>query len=69
MTWRLEAESVSTGLATELTEARRGLQAESDKHDLLRATLEVVYDDLEVAQLEETSSLVTRAIDIMARVC
>jgi len=29
-TWRLEAEGVSAGLATELAEVRRNLQAKSD---------------------------------------
>ena len=52
----------------ELTEARRGLQVESDEHDLLRAALGVVLDDLEVAWLEESSSLMARAVDIMAQV-
>ena len=49
-TRRLEAEGVSTGLATELAEARRSLQAKSDEHDLLSAALGVVCDDLEVVR-------------------
>ena len=48
-TQRLEAESIFAGLATELAEARRNLQAQSDEHNLLSAALGVVYDDLEVA--------------------
>ena len=44
------------------------LQTESDEHDLLRAAVGVVFDDLGVARLEETGSLVARAIDITARV-
>ena len=66
VTQRLEAESISIGLATELPEARRGLQAESDEHDLLRAALGVVCDDLEVVRSEGTSSLAARAIGITA---
>ena len=44
------------------------LQAESDEHDLLRAAIGVVFNDLGVAQPEETGSLAARAVDIMARV-
>ena len=69
MTQRMEAEGVSVGLVTELAEAQRGLHEESDEHDLLRATLGVVCDDLEVARSEGTSSLAARAVDIMAQVC
>ena len=68
MTLRLEAESISARLATELTEARRGLQAESDEHNLLCTALRVVCDDLEVARPEGTSSLMAHAIDITTRV-
>jgi len=46
---RLEAESVSTGLGTKLAKVRGILQAESDEHDLLCATIGVVFDDLGVA--------------------
>ena len=42
------------------------LLAESDEHDLLRATVGVVFYDLGVAWPEETSSLAARAIDITA---
>ena len=66
MTRRLEAESISVGLGKELTEVRGILQAESDEHDLLRAAVGVVFDDLRVAQLEETSSLAARAAGITA---
>ena len=41
---------------------------ESDEHDLLRAAIGVVFDDLGVPQSEETSSLAARAMDITARV-
>ena len=37
---------------------------ESDEHDLLRAVVEVVFDDLEVVWSEGTSSLAACAIDI-----
>ena len=39
---------------------------ESDEHDLLCATLGVVYNDLEVARLEGTYSLAAHAVDITA---
>ena len=44
------------------------LQAESGEHDLLRAAIGVVFDDLGVAHPEETSSLVAHAAGITARV-
>ena len=49
----------------ELAEVRGILQANRDEHDLLRATIEVVFDDLGVAWPEEIDSLAARAIDIM----
>ncbi|XP_066342129.1 uncharacterized protein [Miscanthus floridulus] len=61
---RLEAESVSAELVMELAEVRGILQAESDEHDLLHATVEVVCDDLQVVQAEGTSSLMAHAADI-----
>ena len=68
MTQKLEAESVSTGMGMDLTEARRNLQAESDKLGILSAALGVVLDDLEVVRSEGTSSLVACAVEITARV-
>ena len=68
MTRRLEAESIFTGLNTELAEVWGFLQDESDEHDLLRTAVGVVFNDLGVAWPEETSSLVARAMDITARV-
>ena len=68
MTQKLEVESVSTGQAMDLVEVRRNLQAENNELDIMSATLEVVYDDLEVVRSEGTSSLVARAIEITARV-
>ena len=52
----------------ELVEVWRILQAKSDEHDLLRATVGVVFDDLEVARSEGTSSLTAHAVDITAQV-
>jgi len=52
----------------DLTKARRNLQAESDKLDILSATLGVVCDDVEVVWSEGTSLLVARAVEIMAQV-
>ena len=68
MTQRLEAKSISAGLAMDLVEVRRNLEAESDELSILSATLRVVYDDLEVVWSERTSSHMARAIEIMARV-
>ena len=68
VTQRLEAESISAWLGTELAEVRGTLQVKSDEHDLLRAAVRVVFDDLGVARSEETSSLAARAVDITARV-
>ena len=64
----MEAESISARLGTELAEVRGTLQAETDEHDLLRAAVGVVFDDLGVARPEETSSLVAHAAAITARV-
>jgi len=50
----------------DLAEVRRNLQAESNELDILSATLGVVCNDLEVLRSERTSSLVARAIEIMA---
>ena len=60
MARRLEDEEISTRLGTELAEVRGILWAKSDQHDLLRATIMVVCDDLQVAQEEGTSSLLTQ---------
>ena len=68
VTRRLEAESISARLGKELAEVRVIIQAESDEHDLLRAAVGVVFDDLGVAQPKEASSLVARAAGITARV-
>ena len=57
------------GLAMDLAEGRRNLQAESDELGILSATLGVVCDDLEVVWSEGTSSLASHAIEITAWVC
>ena len=67
-TQKLEAKSVSVGLAVDLAEARSCLQEESDEPDILSAALGVVCDDLEVVLSEGTSSLAAHAIKITARV-
>ena len=41
---------------------------ESDELELMKVGLSVVCDDLQVVQAEETSSLMDRAVDIIARV-
>jgi len=64
----LEAESISARLGTELAKVWGILQAESDENNLLCAIVRVVFDDLGVARLEETGSLVAHAVDITARV-
>ena len=64
----MEAESVSARLAADLAKVRQNLQVESDELGILSAALGVVYDVLQVVRSEGTSSLVARAIEIMARV-
>ena len=53
----------------DLAEVRRNLQVVGDELGILSVTLRVVCDDLEVVRSEGTSSLVARAVEIMARVC
>ena len=63
MTWaglddKLGAEVVkSHGLEKELSEVKDTLQKESDKHDNLRITVQLVYDELKLDLEQETSSL------------
>ena len=68
VTRRLDAEEVSTSLCTNLAEAWRLLQAEGDEYDRLSLAVLAVCDNLQVAQEEGTSSPVTRAANITARV-
>ena len=67
-TQKLEAESISAGLATDLAETRRNLQAESDELSILSVALGVVCDNLEVVRSEGTSLLVAYAVEITTRV-
>jgi hypothetical protein len=55
-------------LDKELDKVRKSLEAEVSEHGILCAAIGVVCDDLKVAQMEGTSSLVARIVDIMARV-
>ena len=73
MTQKLEAElksrrSAPSGLAVDLAKVRRNLQANSDELGILSVALGVVCDDLEAVRSVGTSSLVARAVEIMARV-
>ena len=63
---RLEAEEISTGLGIELAEVWGILRAKSDMHDLLCASIVVVYDDLQVAQGKGIDSLSIRTTGITA---
>ncbi|XP_066313885.1 uncharacterized protein [Miscanthus floridulus] len=66
---RLAAEMTkSRSLEKELGEVEATLLKESDEHDLLRAAVGVVFNDLEVTRPEGTSSLAACAVDITARV-
>ena len=70
MTWvglddKLGAKVVkSRGLEKELSEVKDTLQKGSDKHDNISMTVQLVYDELELASKQETSSLVVRATRI-----
>ena len=71
MTWvglddKLGAEVVkSHGLEKELSEVKDTLQKESDEHDSLRVTVQLVCDELKLALEQETSSLVVCSTRIM----
>ena len=63
---KLGAEVVkSHGLEKELSEVKDTLQKESDEHDSLRVTVQLVYDELKLAPEQETSSLAVRSTRIM----
>ena len=68
MAQRLEVEEASIGLRANLAEARGLLQAEGDEYDRMSSIVPAVYDNLQVAQEEGTSSLAARATGITARV-
>ena len=59
----------SRGLEKELSKVKDTLQKESDEHDNLRITVQLVYDELELALEQETSSLIVHATRIMDRAC
>ena len=75
MTWaslddKLGAEVVkSRVLEKELSEVKDTLQKESDEHDNMRITVQLVYDELELALEQETSSLAVHATWIMDWAC
>ena len=68
MTQWLDAEEVSAGLRADLAEVQGLLQAKGDEYDHLSLAVLAIYDNLQVAQEEGTSSLATRAAGITARV-
>jgi hypothetical protein len=53
-------------LGKELAEVKENLEAKTSEHGMLRTAIEVVCDDLGVAQAEGTSSLVAHVVDITA---
>ena len=57
---------VAEQMVIDLALARSLLQVESNELDVLKVALGVICDDLQVVQAEGTSSLVARAVDIMA---
>ena len=59
----------SRGLEKELDEVKASLQKESDEHNALRITVQLVFDDLELAPEAEMSSYVVHAIRITDRAC
>ena len=71
MTWvglddKLGVEVVkSRSLEKELDEVKDTLQKESDEHDNLCVTVQLIYDELELAPEQETSSLAVHATRIM----
>ena len=60
---RLGAEVVkSRGLERELDEVKASRLKESDEHNALCITVQMVCDDLELAPTQETSSLMVRVV-------
>jgi hypothetical protein len=57
----------SRGLEKELSKVKGSPQKESDKHDDLRIAVGLVYDNLRVTPLEETSLLAVHSLQIMER--
>ena len=52
----------SRDLEKELSEVKASLLKESDEHDTLRVTVQLVYDNLELAPEQETSSITVHAV-------
>ena len=70
MTNNLGAEVLkSRGLEKELDEVKASLLKESDEHDTLHVAIQLVYDNLELALEQETSSLAVRAVRLTDRAC
>ena len=75
MTWvglndKLGAKVVkSHGLEKELSEVKDTLQKESDEHNNMCVTVQLVYDELELAPEQETSLFAVHTIRIMDRAC
>ena len=57
----------SHGLEKELDEVKASLLKEIDKHDTLHVVIQLVFDDLKLAQKVEVSSYAVRAIRITDR--
>ena len=57
----------SCGLEKELDEVKDSLLKESDEHDSLRVTVQLVFNNLELALEQETSSYAVHAIWITDR--
>ena len=57
----------SRGLEQELSEVKPSLLKESDKHDTLCVAVQLVFDDLELASEQETSSYAVHTVWIMDR--
>ena len=68
MTWiglddKLRVEVMNShSLEKKLDEVKASLLKESDKHNALRVTIQLVFDDLELASEQETSSFMVHAI-------
>ena len=75
MTWigledKLGAEVMkSRSLEKELDEVKASLLKERDEHDTLCVAIQLVFDDLELAPKQETSSFMIHAVWIMDRAC
>ena len=59
----------SHGLEKELDKVKASLLKESDEHDALHVTVQLVFDDLKLALEAETSSYMVHPIRIMDRAC